>query len=511
MHRYAQVISRALHGVDAPEILIEVQVANGLPAVAVVGLPETSVKESRDRVKSALMSIGFQVPPKKITINLAPADLPKQGGRYDLSIAIGIFLAADALEPAVDISEYEWLGELGLNGELRPVKGVLPSIIAAKNAGRKVIVPMANLQEAKLIDGAEVYGADHLSQVLQFISGQQTQLFETEAPLFEFEEYEQDLADIRGQTQAKRVLEVCASGGHSLMLVGPPGSGKSMLASRLVTLLPPLSLSEAIEVATIDSICDQTFETKRFFQRKLVSVHHSTTVAAMVGGGSGGNIMPGAISRAHKNVLFLDEISEFKRSVLEALREPLETKRVDIARANSQVSFPADAQVVCALNPTPSGFFEDDTQGRCTDTPEQILKYRKKLSGPLLDRIDCHLEVPPVDYDALTAKKTGQEESSREVRARVLATQKRQITRQGCLNAQLTVSMLETLLLSQPLDQASGAVLKQAVEKLGLSARAYHRLIRVARTLADMANCELISVNHIVEAISYRSFDMGKR
>lgn len=501
---YATLYSRSVLGVQAPEIQVEVHSTNGLPSLSLVGLPETSVKESRDRVRSALINSGFTLPPKRITINLAPADIPKQGGRYDLAIALGILQATGQFgDQAVPASDYEFLGELSLDGSLRAVSGVLPAVIQAKSQQRTLIIPRANLAEASLIEGAPVLAADHLLEVCQFLITGQPLIGATES-VSTAPSYHEDLSDIRGQQQAKRVLEVCASGGHSLLMVGPPGAGKSMLASRLVTILPELSLPQAVEVASIRSVAGESLDERAFFHRHLVQPHHTATAAAMVGGGSGSQPKPGAISLAHHSVLFLDELPEFSRAVLEALREPLETGHVDITRVNQKIRFPAKVQLVCAMNPTPSGFFADDPQGRCQDTPEQISKYLRKISGPILDRIDCHLEVPAVNYDALTGQVSKSVETSAIVRDRVSACQQRQFARQGCLNAHLTVKQLESVVV---LDTQSQELLKQAINRLGLSARGYHRLLRMGRTLADMEQQPDVASRHLAEAISYRSMD----
>lgn len=501
---YATLFSRALNGVQAPQVEVEVHATNGLPGLSVVGLPETSVKESKDRVRSAVISSGFEMAPKRITINLAPADIPKQGGRYDLAIALGVLVATGQLPLQRDLNEIEWLGELSLNGELRAVPGVLPAVIQAKQVGRTLIVPLANLAEAGLVEGASVLGADNLLSVCRFLTDTTFELASPERVAYQPQPVSQDLADIRGQHQAKRVLEVCASGGHSLLMIGPPGSGKSMLASRLVSLMPDLPLEQAIEVASIHSVAGKSIDVARFCQRQLIQPHHTATAAAMVGGGSGGHPKPGAVSLAHRSVLFLDELPEFNRAVLEALREPLETGEVEIARVNQKVTYPAKVQLVCAMNPTPSGFFPDDPLGRCHDTPEQVHRYRQKISGPLLDRIDCHLEVPPVDFAALSGAPEADAETSAQVRARVIECQNRQIHRQGCLNNHLSPKQLERQV---ELDATSKQLLAQAMDRLGLSARAYHRILRVARTLADMTASADVTVPHVAEAIAYRSLD----
>lgn len=520
----AMIASRALSGMVSPVVTVEVHVSNGLPGLSLVGLPEASVKESRDRVRSALLSSGFELPPQRITVNLAPADLPKTGGRYDLAIALGILMATGQL-PAMALTHYEFLGELGLNGELRPVRGVLPSVLAAAQAGHVSVLPKANQQEAALaimgknpVDFLRV--ASDLRGVCALLLQEHGLLNPNSAAALELSaqpnelawqalmasdsraHYSDDLSDIRGQHQAKRVLEICASGGHSLMMVGPPGSGKSMLAARLVTLLPNLTEQQAVEVAVIRSIAGYEVQADTLYQRRMVHPHHTASAASIVGGGT--IPKPGAISLAHFGVLFLDELPEFNRAVLEALREPLETKHVEISRVSQQVRFPANCQLITAMNPSPSGFFPDDALGRCKDTPDQIARYQKKISGPLLDRIDLHLEVPPVDILALQGDGQPDGESSAVVRQRVTQAQAVQIARQGCLNADLSAKSLKSLMV---LDELSQQLLAHVVNKMGLSARGYHRILRVARTLADMqGGVDLpVSSANIAEALSYRA------
>ncbi|MCF6345238.1 MAG: YifB family Mg chelatase-like AAA ATPase [Thiomicrorhabdus sp.] len=503
----AEITSRALSGIDSPKVSVEVHASNGLPSFSIVGLPEASVKESKDRVRSALLSSGFEFPPKRITVNLAPADLPKSGGRYDLPIAIGILIATGQLN-AVNIIQFELIGELALNGLIRPVKGVLPSVLAAKKVGRFCILPMDNHEEASVSllgdgDQAHFILVNDLKEVCRVLQGEsipQPAMNSLKASLKTLN-YVNDLSDVVGQYQAKRVLEICASGHHSLIMVGPPGSGKSMLASRLVTLLPPLTHEEAIESAAVRSISNTDIRVQGFHQRSYVSPHHTSSSAALVGGGS--YPKPGAISLAHHGILFLDELPEFNRNALEALREPLEARYVDISRVNQQVRFPADCLLVTAMNPSPSGFFADDPLGRCSDTPDQIHRYQKKISGPLLDRIDLHLEIPPVDVSDLQGEGDGGEKST-VVRQRVIAVRERQLVRQGCLNSALSVPDLQRYVV---LDAVSKDILKRAVNQLGLSARGYHRVLRIARTLADMSSFESVSSQHIAEALSYRSLD----
>lgn len=502
----SSITSRALNGIESPIVTVEVHVSNGLPSLSIVGLPEASVKESKDRVRSALLSSGFQIPPKRITVNLAPADLPKSGGCYDLPIAIGILIATGQLD-SPGIEGFEFIGELALNGEVRAIKGALPSLLAAHAASRMCILPEGNEAEAMLSQSASDLSANFvligdLKEACRVLLGEQLEQPKTELKVSNPSlDYPQDLADVSGQLQAKRVLEIAASGHHSLIMVGPPGSGKSMLASRLVTLLPALTQQEAIESATIHSITGQEIGGEHFYKRPFVNPHHTASAAALVGGGS--IPKPGAISLAHNGLLFLDELPEFTRNVLEALREPLESKRVEISRVNQQVSFPANCLLVAAMNPSPSGFFPDDPLGRCKDTPDQIHRYQKKISGPLIDRIDLHLEVPAVDLSDLQGEGV-LGESSAQVRARVVDVRALQLKRQGCLNCDLTPKDLKQYVV---LDELSVAILDKAVNQLGISARGYHRILRIARTLADMERRTDVGSQHIAEALGYRTLD----
>lgn len=485
-------------GMDAPLVQVEVHASNGLPSLSIVGLPETSVKESRDRVRSALLNSGFDLPPKRITINLAPADLPKAGSRFDLPIALAVLVATGQL-PAQALEGHEFYGELGLNGELRIVNGLLPALLKAKAADQIAIIPQPGLVEASLLSDARIFGASHLLEVCQYLlEGAPLQ-----PPPERVEQqlnYTVDIADVRGQLQAKRALEVAASGHHSLLMVGPPGAGKSMLAQRLVTLMPPLDEAQALEVAALRSVAGEKLNPTAFFQRQLRSPHHTSSAAAIIGGGQ--NPKPGALSLAHFGLIFFDEMPEFNRDVLEALREPLETKQVHIARVKQHITFPCDTLFVGAFNPSPSGFFADDP--RCKDTPDQIARYQRKISGPILDRIDLHLQVPAVEVDQLTAPADENAETSQQVRARVSRTRQYQLARQGCLNAELSVSQLDRFV---PLSVPSQAFLKQGLERLGLSARSYHKILRIARTLADMAELEQVNNAHLAEALGYRNLE----
>ncbi|UQB42039.1 YifB family Mg chelatase-like AAA ATPase [Thiomicrospira microaerophila] len=495
---FALVQSRALVGMDAPLVQVEVHASNGLPSLSIVGLPEAAVKESKDRVRSALLNSGFELPPKRITINLAPADLPKAGSRFDLAIALAVLVATQQL-PAQALAGHEFYGELGLNGELRNISGLLPALIKAKKEKTVAIIPQAGLVEASLLTHADIWGAKHLLEVCAYLTQQAKLQAVPDRDIGQLN-YPVDLADVRGQAQAKRALEVAASGQHSLLMVGPPGAGKSMLAQRLVTLLPPMNEQEAIESAALRSIAGEPLIAGQFYQRFLKEPHHSSSAAALIGGGQ--NPKPGALTLAHHNVLFMDEFPEFKRDVIEALREPLETKKVNISRVKQQVIYPCDTLFVAAFNPTPSGFFSDDP--RCTDSPDQIARYRRKISGPILDRIDLHLQVPAVEVDQLTAPCDPNAESSDLVRERVQAVREIQYSRQGCLNSALSLAQLEQYV---ELTQSDQLFLKQAMTRLELSARSYHKILRLARTLADMGRESTITKAHLAEALGYRNLE----
>lgn len=485
-------------------VTVEVHVSNGLPAFSIVGLPEASVRESKDRVRSALLSSGFQLPAKRITVNLAPADLPKSGGRFDLAIAIGVLLASGQLQ-AESIEQYEFYGELALTGSLRAVPSIVPSLRQVEGAGHQAVMSVENASEATLLTTGSNNGhfwlAETLLDVCTFISQQQS--LSSPPPMDSFDlSWQEDLSDVVGQHQAKRVLEISAAGEHSILMMGPPGAGKSMLASRLVTLLPPLQRTEADELASIYSLANKSMQSLLSLQRPFVRPHHSASQAALIGGGT--SPKPGAISLAHHGVLFLDELPEFDRPALEALREPLESHQVEVSRVQLQTTFPANFLLVAAMNPSPSGYFPDDPLGRCTDTPDQVLRYQQKISGPLLDRIDLHLQVPAVAVDELQAGQDVTAESSQVVRERVTACRERQLHRQGCLNAALSTAQLKQLVI---LDSASQNFIQAAMEKVGMSARSYFRVLKLARTIADMEHCHSVELPHLAEALSYRQFD----
>lgn len=497
----AIVHSRAQEGVSAPPVTVEVHLSGGLPGTSIVGLPETAVKEARDRVRVAILNTRLEYPGRRITVNLAPADLPKDGGRFDLPIALGI-LAASGHVPRDVLPHCEFMGELALSGELRPVSGVLPALLQAQRAGRQAIVPRANAAEAALLGSADVRVADSLLEVCGFLRGagelsraQQEDACEASAP-----PAGPDLADVRGQSQARRALEIAAAGAHHLLLVGPPGTGKTMLASRLPGILPPLSESEALESCAVRSVAGQGVDLARWRQRPFRAPHHTASAVALVGGGS--IPRPGEISLAHHGVLFLDELTEFDRHVLDVLREPLETGRILISRAARQAEFPASFQLVAAMNPCPCGY-AGDPRGNCACTPDQVQRYRSRVSGPLLDRLDLQLEVPRVPMSELHGS-VPCGDSSQTVAARVAAARERQWARAGKTNATLNNSEAER---DCALTRRDCALLERAVDALGLSARAYHRLLRVARTIADLEGSAAIASVHLAEAIQYRRLE----
>ena len=490
-----QLNTRAQLGIQAPEVNVETHISGGLPAFTVVGLPETAVREARDRVRSAIINSGFEFPARRITVNLAPADLPKEGGRYDLPIALGI-LAASAQVRLDGIESSACFGELALSGECRQIEGLLPAMIASKQAGQAVAIPASNRPEAMLVRDLPVQLVNSLAQFCASLNRQQAEPEFMRGPGPCQPTYTVDLADVYAQHQAKRALEIAAAGGHHMLMMGPPGTGKSMLAQRLITLLPPMSEAEAISLASVRSICLQPVTPQTWLERPFQSPHHTVSEVALVGGG--GNPRPGEISLAHNGVLFLDELTEFRRGVLEVMREPLETGSIHISRAAGKARFPARFQLIAAMNPCPGGC---DSIASCDCSPEQLNRYRKKLSAPLLDRIDIQIELGRLARDELTGAKNNTGENSKQVRTRVSAARVLQLNRQGCLNSVLdNRRMLEVC----STDRKTREMLVYAIDKLRLSARSYHKILKLARTIADLAQAERISEAHMAEAISYR-------
>ena len=485
--------SRSLDGMTAAEVTVEVHLAGGLPTFAIVGLPDAEVRESKDRVRAALQTSRFEFPARRITVNLAPADLPKESGRFDLPIALGL-LAASGQIPSGMLADYEFAGELSLTGELRPVRGALAMTLGVGATGRAFILPSESAAEAALAGTARIHPAKSLLEVCAHLAGRESLPVQERTAMHEGPEYP-DLADVKGQTVAKRALEVAAAGRHSLLMVGPPGTGKSMLAVRLPGLLPPMTHDEALASAAVLSVSGM-FRPERFGARPVRAPHHTASAVALVGGG--GNPRPGEISLAHHGVLFLDELPEFERRVLEVLREPLESGRVTISRAARQADFPANFQLIAAMNPCPCGYL-GHFSGKCRCTPDQVTRYRAKISGPLLDRIDLSVEVPALNEQEMTTPSRA--ESSGTVRRRVEDATARQMRRQGKSNHMLTAAEIDRHCVP---DAAGEKLLKLAISRLQLSARAYHRVLKIARTIADMADAQAIAPMHVAEAVQYR-------
>lgn len=489
---FAKIYTRGVLGLDAPLIEVEVHISQGLPSLTIVGLAEAAVRESKDRVRSAIINSGFNFPTKRLTINLAPADLPKDGARLDLAIALGILIASNQL-PEASTQQLEFIGELALDGQLRPTTGTLSIAIACQQAQHQLILPSDNADEAAKLRNFCVFAAQNLKQVCDHLSqtavlppyhAKHTDVLSMTYP---------DLADVKGQLRPRRALEIAAAGGHSLLFKGPPGTGKTLLASRLAGILPPLNLDENLEVARIYSVANLAHP---FGTRPFRAPHHTASAIALVGGGS--QPKPGEITLAHLGVLFLDELPEFERKVLEVLRQPLESKQIVISRASRQMTFPANFQLIAAMNPCPCGYAFHQDQ-RCQCSALSIQRYQNRISGPLLDRIDLHIDVPPLPAEELQS--TTVPEDSVTVRARVIKAYAQQIARQGMSNSALSPQALSQYAI---LDTKAEQILLLAQQRLNLSARGYHRVLRVARTIADLSSSEIIESAHITEALSYR-------
>ena len=503
----AKVFSSATLGIDAYPVEVEVDISRGLPAFSTVGLPDNAVKESKDRVKSAIKNSGYTFPVKRITVNLAPADIKKEGTLYDLPVAVALLKAEDIIKSEA-LADYFILGELSLDGSIRPVRGALSIAVCARAAGKKLILPTENRGEAALVEGLEVYGVDNLAGLVEFLNGNKV-IEPWKADLRDYfkrdERAQPDLADVKGQEHVKRAIEVAAAGGHNLIMIGPPGSGKTMLSRRLPTVLPDMTLEEAIETTKVHSVAGRLIPGEALVtERPFRSPHHTISDVGLIGGGR--IPRPGEVSLAHNGVLFLDELPEFGKSVLEVLRQPLEDGSVNIARASMSITYPAVFMLVGAMNPCPCGFL-GDLKKECTCTPAQVQNYRNRISGPLLDRIDIHCEVPAVRFRELTGQKKG--ETSAEVRERVNAARRVQAARfkgrdKIFSNSQMTSRDIKKFC---EIDIESQRLLEMAVERLGFSARAYTRILKVARTISDLEGDPAIRPHHISEAIQYRTLD----
>ena len=505
----AKIYSAAVYGVDAYEVEIEVNAGRGDPKIIIVGLPDTAVKESQDRVTTAIQNSGYLWPRGRTTINLAPADVKKEGPSFDLPIALGMIAAGDDEVETPGIEQYSFVGELALSGAVRSVRGVLPIAIEARRRGKKaLIVPEANAREAAMVEGIDVYGVGNLRQTFEFVRGAQT-LEPTRGDLTHFfaahQTFEVDFSDVKGQGHVKRAIEVAVAGGHNLLMIGPPGSGKSMLSKRIATIIPPMSLEEAIESTKIHSIAGMLNGERAFVAtRPFRSPHHTISDVGLLGGSA--TPTPGEVSLAHHGVLFLDELPEFKRSTLEVMRQPLEDGKVTISRAAGSLTFPSEFMLVAAMNPCPCGYF-GDLKRECRCSPVQVQRYRQRISGPLLDRIDLHIEVPAVEYRDISS--TRAEESSAAIRERVVTARERQQARfrsdahTNC-NARMSARQIKQ---HCHLGEDSQELIRVAMTELNLSARAYDRILKVSRTVADLAGADEITPEHVSEAIQYRTFD----
>ena len=509
----SRVLSGAVLGIDAYLVTVEADVASGLPQFTIVGLPQGAVKEGKERVVAAIQNSGHVVPPKRLTVNLAPADTPKSGSGFDLPVAVGLLAGTGQMRRLERLGEHVLVGELGLDGGMRPVRGVLPVAVMARERGLKgVIVPEANVAEAAVVDGLEVRGAKTLAQVVRFLEAREEiapAVVDREALFRVASEYDCDFADVKGQEHVKRALEVAAAGAHNILMVGPPGSGKTMLARRIPTILPPLSLHEALETTKIHSVAGLLGASQSLVAtRPYRSPHHTISDAGLIGGGS--NPRPGEVSLAHNGILFMDELPEFRRNVLEVLRQPLEDSKVSLARAAVSLTYPSRFMLVAAMNPCPCGFHGTSGGKRCTCSPLHVQRYMSRVSGPLLDRIDLHVEVPAVQYRELADRRPGEASAAiRERVARARSVQSARFAHRPDMHANAHMAARDIREFC-PIDEKGDALLRTAINRLGMSARAYHRVLKIARTIADLDGARDISSAHVGEAIQYRSLDRGR-